>query len=957
MALLFLLCAFCATAQTEVVTGFKTPEAEIVQGELLTNVVKITNTTNQPQEIKVTIDYPFGWKQVGFARPVYTIAPFDSIFVPVRLMPGSLMGGNSRYMINVNILTDNDRYISGATFWAYTRKQSSWKVTTSEGNKIYFKNGEDAVNFHVNIINTGSETQPISLTLNNLSLFSTVTDTSGVTNKTQKPINLSLRNLQDTTLAFTFKHEAGRRNEARVDIENYKPYTNTEEKTFNLFVNTEEPNLGQEGSFSANQRITFKKLSDRTQSNPQAFSHVPLIVDYNVSNLLDNISFSTLNIRGNSQVSPQAQLMYNLQASATSDQFSNALDNTTYYLGYFHNKGNVQLGFINGGIMGMQSFGKGVKAGYALSDRNFVSAFYVSNNDRNGNTYLTAKGASYQLRYYKQNKVLIEYGESDNAATGVFTRVLNTRTGINFLRTQTFNISVSNTWSTVRSQNKPMYGLFYLANYGGSFFKNRLNTNHGYGSSVGDYSSTGISRNFYNHRTRYMLSERWSITLVNNYNKTMSKVFFNANVSSLNKQLSLTRSFKFQSVQLAALYNQFDFTRSSNQVKGISISHNTFKPKEHTRFSTTIEAGTNTPRSAGLVTASLPYLSCNSMLFYKTLTVNARYTMGSYGSTPVTPANTQSITQQLFSTSLQHQYLFTNTKFVLQTGLNYFYNNIFKQHTFNLFPEMYYFTSTGWRFRAGLNYNLISGNSLRNVYNQQQTGEDAPRVTSQGLFVSLGIRKEFSMPVPLKKQKYIDSEFIVFFDVNGNGIKDRNERAIENVVIRVNEDEVITNADGEAVILDASAGVAKIGVMPLDDIQGWFPNISDSVLMMKSRVNNIPFVKGVKIKGKVSLQRETLAADSDEPFDLSRIKITAAGIKNFSTLTGYDGTFEFYLPFGDYVISFDETVLGEKFKLTRNNYEIKVTKEADGMVISYHIIEKTRKVNRKVFTQPEPVTR
>lgn len=949
--LTLILSALSLSAQNEVSVLFDKGEKQIIAGELLTNVVKVVNTGNQIQNIKVTIDYPFGWKQIGATSPAFAVSPGDTVFVPVRFITAGLLGGNNKYMVNANVLTSDDKYIAGATFWAFTKKQTSWVVNSQMGNKIYFRNGENTANFNVNILNTGAETQPITVTLNNLSLFSSVIDSNG-NNKVTKPIQLVLKNMQDTTLRFIYKHESAKRNNNRIDIENYKPYTNNEERTFSLFVNTEEPILGQEGAFTANNRIVFRKLSDRVKSNPNAFSQLPIVVEYNISNLLDNVSFSTLNIRGNAQVSQEAQIMYNLQSSSSSDRYSEILKNTNYYFGYFHTKGNVQLGFVNGGFMGMQSFGRGVKASYNLGKRSTFTGFFVSNDDRKGERFLVAKGASYQLRYYKQNKVAVEYGESNNTATGVFSRVVNTRAGINFLRTQTLSGSYSLTWNSFTGNTKQTVGGFYLINYGGTFLSNNIAINHTVGKNDANYSNSNIERFFYNHRTRINLSEKWNVTIVNNYNKTSSPRFFNANITSLNNQVTLIKSFKFTSMQFAGIYNIFEFTQSTNHIKGLSLTHNTFKPKEYTRFSATIEAGVNEPKIKGVQAEAIPYLMFNSILFYKTLTVNNRYILGSYGSTPVFNVAQEGITQQLFTSSVQHQYLFARTQFMLQSGLNYFYNNTFKQHTINFFPELYYFTPTGWRFRAGINYNVISGLALRNAYNNQFVTDEIPRVTNQGVFVTFGVRKEFNAPIPFKKTKFIESEFLAFFDVNGNGVKDKNERPIENVVIKVNEDEVITNDEGTAYIVDVNAGMAKLVAMPLDEVEGWFANVSDSILLMGKKLNYIPFVKGVKIKGRVTIQRESITADADEPFDLSRIKITASGVKNYNSLTGFDGTFEFYLPFGEYTISFDETVLGDKFKLTKNNYRVHVTKEADGLVISYHIIEKTRKVNRKVFTQP-----
>lgn len=938
-------------AQQDIIASYEKQQIEIIDGEVISNVLKLVNTTNAPIGIKVITDFPQEWRQLGAQMQEVKVPANDSVFVPLRLIPMEIVGGNNKFMINANVMNMNEKFLAGATFWAFTKKHSSWVVNSLNGGKIYFRNGESEVDFKVNVLNTGGENQKITMTMNNLSLYTTVVDSLGA-NKTLKPIQLSLGVFQDTTLSFKFKHQSAERNTNRIDIENHKPYTNNEEKTFSLFVNTEEPNLGEQGAFSANQRIIFKKLSDKTQSNPNAFSTIPVIVDYNVSNLMDNISFSVLNVRGNAQLSANSQIMYNLQSSASSDNYAAFLQNTNYYFGYFNTKGNIQLGFVNGGLMGLQSFGKGIKAAYQVNRKLLVGGYYVVNNNRFGEQFLASKGTSLQYTYYKQNKFTAEYGESTNEATGLFTRVLNTRTGINFLKSQSINITLSNSWHNALSGSSKSYGYFYLLNYSGNFFKNKLNINHGFANSSTSYSSNGVARLMYNHRTRYAFSEKWNITVVNSYNSIKSDVLMNVNSSSFINQLSVTRAFKFQSLQLAGVYNIFEFVNSSNVVKGISLNHNTFKPKEFFRFSTNIEVGVSNPRDTSSATPTLPYMLFNGILFHKTLSVNARYIMGNYGSTPVMNSAVNGITQQIFSAAVQHQYLFKNTQFMLQSGANYFYNNLFKQHTLNFFPEMYYFAKTGWRFRVGVNYNLISSLSLRNVYNNQLASDETPRVTNQGFFVNFGVRKEFSAPSPVRKQKFVNATFEVFFDVNGNGVKDRNERAFENVVLRVNDDEVITNAEGTAIILDANGGLAKVTVMPLDDAQGWFANLPDSILLMKDKVIAVPFVKGVKIKGRVTIKREQVAADATEPFDLSSIKISAVGAKAFNTLTSSDGSFEFYLPFGTYTLIFDEKVLGDKFKIIRNNIAIEANKDADGLVVSFNIVERVRKINKKVFGTP-----
>jgi hypothetical protein len=451
------------------------------------------------------------------------------------------------------------------------------------------------------------------------------------------------------------------------------------------------------------------------------------------------------------------------------------------------------------------------------------------------------------------------------------------------------------------------------------------------------------------------MSEAWSFTMANSYNHTQTLSTVVAEVSSLTNQVALNRSSGSKSIQPKVFYNIFHQPTFSYTIRGAGLSFNQFNVKTGTRFSTTIEGGVNTPVNIPN-SSETSYMQWSSLAFFKTVSLNARYLSGTYGYVPPAAGGSTTPNQQLFMSSAQHQYVLRNGKVMIQTGANYFYNNAFKQHSITLTPDIYYFSKDGWRFRVSFNYNLISSIPLKNNYGTQPTSEDAQtRMTTQNTFISLGIRKEFNLPIPFKKVKFCDVKFVAFYDVNGNGIKDNSEKELENVVVRVGEDEVITNSAGEAHMRNIDIKKHSIAAFALDNQDGWFPNIEDSMVVFKHKTMNIPFVKGIRIKGKITIDRESINADADEPFDLSRIRITASSQKQISVLTDFNGSFEFYLPYGKYVLTMDEGVLGSRYKIARNNYEIDVNKDADGMVISYLIIEKKRKIVKKVFSQPLPV--
>ena len=189
-------------------------------------------------------------------------------------------------------------------------------------------------------------------------------------------------------------------------------------------------------------------------------------------------------------------------------------------------------------------------------------------------------------------------------------------------------------------------------------------------------------------------------------------------------------------------------------------------------------------------------------------------------------------------------------------------------------------------------------------------------------------------------------------DINGNGVKDRDETNLQNVVVKFNRDEVITNFEGEALVKNIKFDKYKLDVISLEEIEGWFPNVPDSILVENDKITHIPFVRGVKVYGDVIVDRQKIAVTDDKPLDLSRIKISAVkGDKIYNTLTNTDGRFEFYLPFGEYTITMDEGILGDRFRVTRNNLNVRLRNNQDGAYVSFYIVEKRRKVIFKDFTK------
>ena len=341
---------------------------------------------------------------------------------------------------------------------------------------------------------------------------------------------------------------------------------------------------------------------------------------------------------------------------------------------------------------------------------------------------------------------------------------------------------------------------------------------------------------------------------------------------------------------------------------------------------------------------------------YQTWSLTGRYNLGTFSSISSQQNQNNFSTPQSLRLSIQNQYLFPSKQFVLESNLIYSYNNIFKNHSLGIFPQLFYFSNSGWRFGLSANY-MFTSSDFSSVYDTTDIGQNqnqasiGPTVNSN-LNLNFSLRKEFGVPIPFTNKTAASAKFVSFLDINGNNIKDKDEVSIQNVVVKLNKHEVITNFDGEASIKNVQQGKYKLEILPLEELNGWFSNTKDSIFINEDGINYIPFVRGIKVYGDIIIDRQKIAVTDDKKLDLSRIKISAIkGDKIYNTLTNKNGRFEFYLPFGSYTVTMDEIILSDRFRVTRNNLPIKLRNEQDGVYVSFYIIEKRRKVIFKDFTK------
>ena len=752
------------------------------------------------------------------------------------------------------------------------------------------------------------------------------------------------------------------RNENRISINNYLPLTNTQRIARTLIVNTSEPKI-RKTDLQRKTKINFIKLPNEIEANSFGYPNLPLIVDLTAQNVLDNRSFLSLNLQGFKQLNPEASLVYFTQLNYSNSFFTNnVFKNAPWYVGYFDDKKSIEIGQVNGDLIGASSSGKGIKLGYQFNEKHSAGGFYVNSNGFfSSENSIISYGGWYKFKYNESIRLRASAGRSSNNFTERVNNSIILQPSVNFLNSHSISFisGFNNLQFKVNDISQSTNGYLIGTNYSSIAFKKKLRSNINVRYNDKYFSNGSSERINISQRFNYQLSKDWIAIATNNYQKSN---IFNRNTDTfLYTQENFFSNVSFSkktlkgSYQPGVFFEYRNFPNNSFVLRGLNFRYSLYNFEKNLLSSIFTRAGYAKPKD---IIDSEEYFSLEmSGLFrYQTWSLTGRYNLGTFSSISSQQNQNNFSTPQSLRLSIQNQYLFPSKQFVLESNLIYSYNNIFKNHSLGIFPQLFYFSDSGWRFGLSANY-MFTTSDFSSVYDTTDIGQNqnqasiGPTVNSN-LNLNFSLRKEFGVPIPFTNKTAASAKFVSFLDINGNSIKDKDEVSIQNVVVKLNKHEVITNFDGEASIKNVQQGKYKLEILPLEELNGWFSNTKDSIFINEDGINYIPFVRGIKVYGDIIIDRQKIAVTDDKKLDLSRIKISAIkGDKIYNTLTNKNGRFEFYLPFGSYTVTMDEVILNDRFRVTRNNLPIKLRNEQDGVYVSFYIIEKRRKVIFKDFSK------
>lgn len=946
----------------EVSTKFSKPTEELKKGQIISNVLKIINHADIPLNFSVDAIFPGGWKRIGSKNQIHTAKPKDTVFVPIIILPTKLVNGNTEIIVNTFIISEDGQQIGNNFFTLTTTKKVAWSIDIKNNTNFYFKNDENTKDFNFSINNKGNYNQDIfvsyTIPRKDLILTDTLLKPLIEPNKTLTLLPGEKKEIKHKIIASSLN----KRNENRISINNYLPLTNKQRIARTLIVNTSEPKI-RKTDLQRKTKINFIKLPNEIEANSFGYPNLPLILDLTAQNILDNRSFLSLNLQGFKQLNPEASLVYFTQLNYSNSFFTNnVFKNAPWYVGYFDDKKSIEIGQVNGDLIGASSSGKGIKLGYQFNEKHSAGGFYVNSNGFfSSENRIISYGGWYKFKYNENIRLRASAGRSSNNFTERVNNSIILQPSVNFLNSHSISFisGFNNLQFKVNDISQSTNGYLIGTNYSSIAFKKKLRSNINVRYNDKYFSNGSSERINISQRFNYQLSKDWIAIATNNFQKSN---IFNRNTDTfLYTQENFFSNVSFSkktlkgSYQPGAFFEYRNFPNNSFILRGLNFRYSLYNFEKNLLSSIFTRAGYAKPKN---VIDSEEYFSLEmSGLFrYQTWSLTGRYNLGTFSSiSSQQNQNNFSIPQSL-RLSIQNQYLFPSKQFVLESNLIYSYNNIFKNHSLGIFPQLFYFSDSGWRFGLSANY-MFTSSDFSSVYDTTDIGQNqnqasiGPTVNSN-LNLNFSLRKEFGVPIPFTNKTAASAKFVSFLDINGNNIRDKDEVSIQNVVVKLNKHEVITNFDGEASIKNVQQGKYKLEILPLEKLNGWFSNTKDSIFINEDGINYIPFVRGIKVYGDIIIDRQKIAVTDDKKLDLSRIKISAIkGDKIYNTLTNKNGGFEFYLPFGSYSVTMDEVILNDRFRVTRNNLPIKLRNDQDGVYVSFYIIEKRRKVIFKDFTK------
>lgn len=914
--------------------------------QVASNVLRVINTTGRRSIFRLDVAYPVGWKNMADPEKVYNVANGDTLHIPIRMIPQKGSEGNVNYFINATAYTTSDIPLASAPWSMQISKVSNWFANMVDS-EIYFPTDSNEAQFRVNIRNNGNSAENVIFYFNADVQLSIVDMDNNPFPENTMAMNLPV----DIDSTLTFKvllnekaqednfFSAGPINEVKTDKVNYK--LNVQIKD----IASERSNWGG--------RVNVKKLSKEVKiKSDYGSSTIPLKVQFNTYNVLSQFTNFSLDLSGDVDLGRDRGLRYYYQTIISSNSLVGTQFLGSYRFAEYRSRDyTLAVGDI-GQNMELLLNGTGARGTYRF-DKVDVSAIYVSRpQSGNINNSQQSFGASSRFKSGKgwnaETEVVYQIDEFNQVDRKLVTGKGNYRFGNQGLAEFKVGYSQEDHVGTDSTFTTPGFGI--TARYTGRIKGLSLSSQLRYNSA--NYSSQFRGTKALNVNARYPLQNNTFVGLRVNMNERDPEIY--------SKGILFPQRF-FKRNTYEARYGWYTpggnfivypkvFDEEYLDVRTLTTGAGiTFSTNRNTdvRFFSRFYTGFTKAKDYEIK----PYLvnRWENVLRYKNLNFSARYYYGPYNVLDNLRVIEDGINPQSFYLSAFATLNFQQARLSVRPMFTMSYESVLARWRMNIAPMITYYSKSGFEFYTTIEYfNVNQGESpLSSI---SDTGFEVFNPFSQSnTFLRFGVTKQFNIKKPGKKSHEL--EVVVFKDMNGNNMRDKGEDFERNVIVKVGEETLMTDSEGNVIFYDLPQGDYSIQTELLTNSEGWFKSKGFDLSLNSDQVVFIPLKRGVQIKGNLILQQAQYSALGENGMNLSGVRVTAEGIdgEKYYGVTDMDGKFRIYVPYGEYTISVNENAFDQQFQFAQTSYTLPVNNVNVNYQLTFYLIEKRRAVNIRRF--------
>jgi len=244
-----------------------------------------------------------------------------------------------------------------------------------------------------------------------------------------------------------------------------------------------------------------------------------------------------------------------------------------------------------------------------------------------------------------------------------------------------------------------------------------------------------------------------------------------------------------------------------------------------------------------------------------------------------------------------------------------------------------------------------------NAFRISRVDAELGRINLNDMNLMVGVRKSFDLQQP--RLSYYDLVIVGFNDINGDGIRNGDEKPISNVLVNISRNEnqstakrtgfaeisMITDPQGEIYYEKIPEGVYDLNIIPLNSLSNMFflHGTQQSITIHDDMVYYLPLVESYKIRGRILIDRDPNSTLSGISAEGIRVNALAGNGEVFSALTDGFGAYTLTVPKNNTYEVKIYNVLGENFRIEQDSYAVRFFDQRT-IQLDFKFIERRREI-------------